>query len=42
MATLDVGAGRIAVAVRDAYEVGQLNGPRSFANVAWACRGIVS
>jgi hypothetical protein len=27
--------------VRDAYEAGQPDGPRSFANVAWACRGIV-
>jgi ubiquinone/menaquinone biosynthesis C-methylase UbiE len=29
-------------AVRDAYEAGQPDGPRSFANVAWACRGIVT
>jgi hypothetical protein len=28
-------------AVRDAYEAGRPDGPRSFANVAWACRGIV-
>jgi ubiquinone/menaquinone biosynthesis C-methylase UbiE len=28
-------------AVRDAYEAGQPDGLRSFANVAWACRGIV-
>ena len=28
-------------AVRDAYEAGQPDGPRSFANVAWAVRGIV-
>lgn len=28
-------------AVRDAYEAGQLDGPRSFANIAWAVRGIV-
>ena len=33
--------GRTDVAVRDAYEAGQPDGPRSFANVAWACRGIV-
>ena len=29
-------------AVRDAYEAGRPDGPRSFANVAWACRGIAS
>jgi SAM-dependent methyltransferase len=29
-------------AVRDAYEAGRPDGPRSFANVAWACRGIVA
>lgn len=28
-------------AVRSAYEAGQPDGPRSFANVAWACRGVV-
>ena len=28
-------------AVRDAYQAGRPDGPRSFANVAWACRGIV-
>jgi hypothetical protein len=28
-------------AVRDAYEAGRPDGSRSFANVAWACRGIV-
>lgn len=28
-------------AVRDAYEGGETDGPRSFANIAWACRGIV-
>jgi len=28
-------------AVRDAYESGRPDGPRSFASVAWACRGIV-
>ena len=33
---------RTDVAVRDAYEAGRPDGPRSFANVAWACRGIVS
>jgi ubiquinone/menaquinone biosynthesis C-methylase UbiE len=32
---------RADVAVRDAYEAGQPDGPRSFANVAWACRGFV-
>jgi ubiquinone/menaquinone biosynthesis C-methylase UbiE len=32
---------RVTSAVRDAYESGRANGPRSFANVAWACRGIV-
>ncbi|WP_132554126.1 class I SAM-dependent methyltransferase [Rhizobium azibense] len=32
---------RIDAAVRDAYEAGRSDGPRSFANVAWACRGIV-
>ena len=31
----------VDAAVRDAYEAGQPNGRRSFANVAWACRGIV-
>ena len=33
---------RIDTAVRDAYEAGRPDGPRSFANVAWACRGTVS
>jgi ubiquinone/menaquinone biosynthesis C-methylase UbiE len=28
-------------AMRDAYEAGQPDGPRSFAAVAWACRGVV-
>jgi SAM-dependent methyltransferase len=28
-------------AVRDAYEAGRPDGPRSFANIAWACRGRV-
>ena len=32
---------RTDAAVRDAYEAGQPDGPRSFANVARACRGIV-
>ena len=32
---------RVDAAVRDAYEAGRPDGPRSFANVAWACRGIV-
>jgi ubiquinone/menaquinone biosynthesis C-methylase UbiE len=31
----------IDAAMRDAYEAGRPDGPRSFANVAWACRGIV-
>ncbi len=42
IATLDAAEqARTAVAVRDAYEAGRPDGPRSFANVAWACRGIV-
>jgi SAM-dependent methyltransferase len=42
MATLDaVERTRTSDAVRDAYEAGRPDGPRSFANVAWACRGIV-
>lgn len=42
LATLDL-AQRVGVdaAVRDAYEAGRPDGPRSFASVAWACRGIV-
>lgn len=32
---------RTDAAVRDAYEAGRPDGPRSFANVAWACRGTV-
>ncbi|MDX0409271.1 class I SAM-dependent methyltransferase [Sinorhizobium medicae] len=32
---------RTEAAVRDAYEAGGPDGPRSFANVAWACRGTV-
>jgi SAM-dependent methyltransferase len=35
------GRTRTETAVRDAYEAGQPDGPRSFASVAWACRGIV-
>jgi ubiquinone/menaquinone biosynthesis C-methylase UbiE len=31
---------RLEAAVRDAYEAGRPDGPRSFANVAWACRGL--
>lgn len=30
---------RVQEAVRSAYEAGQPDGPRSFASVAWACRG---
>ncbi len=42
MATLDAAERvRTDAAVRDAYEAGPPDGPRSFANVAWACRGIV-
>ena len=33
---------QVTAAVRDVYECGKPDGPRSFANVAWACRGIVS
>jgi len=41
IATLDTAErARTDAAVRDAYEAGQPDGPRSFANVAWACRGI--
>ncbi|MBZ9738224.1 MULTISPECIES: class I SAM-dependent methyltransferase [unclassified Mesorhizobium] len=32
---------RTETAVRDAYQAGRPDGPRSFANVAWACRGVV-
>lgn len=40
--TLDVAQrARTDAAVRDAYEAGRPDGPRSFAHVAWACRGIV-
>jgi hypothetical protein len=42
VATLDAAERtRTGAAVRDAYEAGRPDGPRSFANVAWACRGIV-
>jgi SAM-dependent methyltransferase len=42
MTTLDAAErARTETAVRDAYAAGQPDGPRSFANVAWACRGIV-
>ncbi|RUT98993.1 class I SAM-dependent methyltransferase [Mesorhizobium sp. USDA-HM6] len=42
MTTLDgTERARTEAAVRDAYEAGRPDGPRSFANVAWACRGIV-
>lgn len=43
MATLDAAERvRMEAAVRDAYESGRSDGPRSFANVAWACRGVVA
>lgn len=32
--------GRVDAAMRDAYEAGRPDGPRSFANVAWAVKGI--
>lgn len=32
---------RVGEAVRDAYQAGRPDGPRSFASVAWACRGTV-
>lgn len=32
---------KIDAAVRAAYQAGQPDGPRSFAAVAWACRGVV-
>ncbi|WP_224546375.1 class I SAM-dependent methyltransferase [Mesorhizobium sp. CA16] len=42
MTTLDAAEReRVEAAVRDAYQAGRPDGPRSFANVAWACRGIV-
>jgi hypothetical protein len=31
----------LARALRSAYEAGEPDGPRSFAAVAWACRGTV-
>ena len=31
---------RTEIAVRGAYEAGRPDGPRSFASVAWACRGV--
>ncbi|MEZ2328714.1 class I SAM-dependent methyltransferase [Mesorhizobium sp. RCC_202] len=33
---------RVEAAVRDAYQAGRPDGQRSFASVAWACRGIVA
>lgn len=43
IATLDkADKGSAEAAVRDAYEAGRPDGPRSFANIAWAVRGIVS
>ena len=42
VATLDATErARTDAAMRDAYEAGRPDGPRSFASVAWACRGIV-
>lgn len=42
VATLDAEErARTGAAVRDAYEAGRPDGPRSFANVAWVCRGTV-
>jgi ubiquinone/menaquinone biosynthesis C-methylase UbiE len=42
IATLDAAErARTDAAVRNAYEAGRPDGPRSFANVAWTCRGIV-
>lgn len=38
----DAERARIDAAVRDAYEAGRPDGPRSFASVARACRGIVA
>lgn len=32
---------KVDAAVRDAYEAGRPDGPRSFVSVAWACRGTV-
>ena len=43
VATLDqADKARTEAAVRDAYEAGRPDGPRSFANIAWAVRGTVS
>ena len=43
MTTLDAAErARTDAAVRDAYEAGHHDGPRSFATVAWACRGVVA
>src|ERR1700757_3021634 len=43
VATLDAAERvRTDAAIRDAYEAGRPDGPRSFANIAWACRGIVA
>jgi ubiquinone/menaquinone biosynthesis C-methylase UbiE len=43
VATLDAAErARTDAAVRDAFEGGRPDGPRSFANVAWAVRGIVA
>jgi hypothetical protein len=42
IATLDeTERARTAATVRDAYEAGRADGPSSFANVAWTCRGAV-
>ncbi|WP_019170706.1 class I SAM-dependent methyltransferase [Pseudaminobacter salicylatoxidans] len=42
MATLDSQERMLTdAAMRDAYEAGRTDGPRSFANVAWAVKGIV-
>lgn len=42
IATLDAAeTQRTGRAVRDAYEAGRPDGPRSFVSVAWACRGTV-
>lgn len=38
----DGGREALELAVRDAYEGGRPDGPRSFAAVAWACRGTVA
>ncbi|WID99480.1 methyltransferase domain-containing protein [Bosea vestrisii] len=42
VATLDaVERARVDEAVRDAYQAGRPDGPRSFASIAWACQGTV-